>query len=93
MASHIDVNTLRTKLQNELKGKKGKIDEEDNNKLYNIIAEINREEVIFTELPEPLANLAYNILYRQVIQRAMAKDFVYTEDNIISKFTESLYTI
>ncbi|KAI5144575.1 hypothetical protein NEPAR06_0393, partial [Nematocida parisii] len=59
----------------------------------NIIAEINREEVIFTELPEPLANLAYNILYRQVIQRAMAKDFVYTEDNIISKFTESLYTI
>ncbi|KAI5168052.1 hypothetical protein NEIRO03_2563 [Nematocida sp. AWRm78] len=90
MASHIDVNTLRIKLQNEFEGKEGKISKEDKNKLYNIIAEINREKVIFTEVPEPLENLAYSIFYRQILQRVMDKNFVYTEDNIISKFNASI---
>ncbi|KAI5168770.1 hypothetical protein NEIRO03_2623 [Nematocida sp. AWRm78] len=63
-------------------------------RLFNVIAEINKERRIFTDLPEPLGNLAYNALYIQVFQRLNDDyyeyiDYDYTTDILISKIIDS----
>ncbi|OAG32136.1 hypothetical protein NEIG_01867 [Nematocida sp. ERTm5] len=80
MASYIDDNMLIEKVQEEFKDKEGKMELEDIDKLSNIVTNINREERIFTDLPEQLTILAYNILYIQIYYRILCKSIIYTED-------------
>ncbi|KAI5167655.1 hypothetical protein NEIRO02_2147 [Nematocida sp. AWRm79] len=91
MVSYINMSILRTELREEFKNKRGEMDHEDINKLFNIIAEINKEKRIFTGVQEPLANLAYNILFKQLFHRIIHRN--YTEDSIISKVYNALIHI
>ncbi|KAI5159215.1 hypothetical protein NEPAR05_2436 [Nematocida parisii] len=88
MVGHIDENELRIKLQRESKDKQGKVEPKDISKLFNIITEINRERRIFTDLPEPLSILAYNMLYKQMYNRIKFKQ--YTDDYIVSKMNDCI---
>ncbi|OAG32896.1 hypothetical protein NEIG_01775 [Nematocida sp. ERTm5] len=92
MANYIiDEKQIRTELQEEFKNKRGEMNREDTNKLFNIIAKINKEKRIFTGVQEPLANLAYNILFKQLFHRIIHRN--YNEDDIISKVYKALIHI
>ncbi|EIJ88113.1 hypothetical protein NEPAR06_2300 [Nematocida parisii] len=89
MANYIiDEIKIRAELQKEFKNKNGKMNYADTDKLFIIIAGINKEKRIFTEVAEPLANLAYNILYKQLFGRIIY--IYYNEEDIISKLHEAL---
>ncbi|KAI5156355.1 hypothetical protein NEPAR06_2162 [Nematocida parisii] len=90
MASYIDDNVLMEKVHEEFKDRNGKMELEDIDKLSNIITDINREERIFTDLPEPLSILAYNILYIQMYYRILCKSIIYTDDIAISIVNNSI---
>ncbi|KAI5167916.1 hypothetical protein NEIRO03_2365 [Nematocida sp. AWRm78] len=87
MVSYIDEQKVKEKLHKRLLNKQGSIILKDIDKLFNIITEINKERRIFTELPDTLSNLAYNILYIQIAYRIIFKK--YNEDYIISEIKES----
>ncbi|OAG32123.1 hypothetical protein NEIG_01854 [Nematocida sp. ERTm5] len=97
MVSYIDENELRTKvqkkIQEEFKDKEGKMKLEDRDKIYKIIADINREERIFRNIPSIIENLAYNILYIQIYNRIIYKDTYYNEGSIISEIIDSVKNI
>ncbi|KAI5167622.1 hypothetical protein NEIRO03_2152 [Nematocida sp. AWRm78] len=90
MARYIDDNMLIEKVQEGFKDKEGKMELEDIDKLSNIVTNINREERIFTDLPEQLTILAYNILYIQIYYRILCKSIIYTEDIAISIINNSI---
>ncbi|KAI5167656.1 hypothetical protein NEIRO03_2206 [Nematocida sp. AWRm78] len=87
MVSYIDRNILRTELQKEVNDKQDAVYKYID--IFNIIAEINKKRKIFTEIPEPLANLAYNILYKKVDFWDSSYTILdYDEENIRSKLEE-----
>ncbi|KAI5167494.1 hypothetical protein NEIRO03_2031 [Nematocida sp. AWRm78] len=61
---------------------------QDMNIIYTALAEINEKTPIFTDLPEPLTNLAYNIFYKQIYDRFW--ELKCKKEDIISKIKKSL---
>ncbi|KAI5156087.1 hypothetical protein NEPAR06_2125 [Nematocida parisii] len=90
MASYIDENRLKTEVHREFKDNEEYITKEGINKIYQIITEIIRKQDIFTELPEPLEHLAYNLLYIQIYNRIIYRSINY--NGIISIITSILYS-
>ncbi|KAI5186468.1 hypothetical protein NEIRO03_2298, partial [Nematocida sp. AWRm78] len=77
MASYIDGDRLKTEIQREFKDNEEYITKEGINKIYQIITEIIRNQEIFTEIPEPLEHLAYNLLYIQIYNRIIYRNINY----------------
>ncbi|EIJ89341.1 hypothetical protein NEPAR06_0508 [Nematocida parisii] len=88
MVSYIDEQNVKEKVHKKLLNKQGCIELKEIDELFNIITEINKERKIFTDLPDPISNLAYNILYIQIAYRIIFKE--YNEDYVISEIKGSI---
>ncbi|OAG30730.1 hypothetical protein NEIG_00242 [Nematocida sp. ERTm5] len=90
MTNYINEQVLRDKIEKEFIDKEGQVGLNETDKLFNILADINRERRIFTEIPEELVNLAYNIFYIKLFDRVMDKPISNYKDIIISEANESI---
>ncbi|EIJ89488.1 uncharacterized protein NEPG_00985 [Nematocida parisii ERTm1] len=88
MANYIDENRLKTEVHREFKDNEEYITKEGINKIYQIITEIIRKQDIFTELPESIEHLAYNLLYIQIYNRIIYRNINY--NGIISIITDCI---
>ncbi|EIJ94621.1 hypothetical protein NEPAR06_0113 [Nematocida parisii] len=86
MEGYIDEEILRIELQKEFGEKEGEIEDEDIEKIYKIVIDINKRTPVFKDLPEPLTNLAYNIFYMQIYNRTFFCDY----KDIISEINDSI---
>ncbi|KAI5168215.1 hypothetical protein NEIRO03_2489, partial [Nematocida sp. AWRm78] len=92
---------LRIKLKEKLSSRivnifntSSKIDSKYVDELFNVIADINNEESIFTNLEESLESLAYNIFYTQIYYRIdNYKNDIITEINESSNLTRTIIGI
>ncbi|EIJ87111.1 hypothetical protein NEQG_02697 [Nematocida parisii ERTm3] len=88
MEGYIDEEILRIELQKEFGEKEGEIEDEDIEKIYKIVIDINKRTPVFKDLPESLTNFAYNIFYIKINSRIFG--CVYKEDTAISAIKDSI---
>ncbi|OAG32432.1 hypothetical protein NEIG_01355 [Nematocida sp. ERTm5] len=66
MVGYINEQVLRDKIEKELINNDKLVGNKDD--IFKIISDINKTTRIFTKLPEPMVNLAYNILYIKLVE-------------------------